>query len=169
VTFGVLALGYQSLLLALKAIVLNVASVAAAFGGLVLVFQDGIGGAWLGLTAPTGGVFPNIPILVFCIVFGLSMDYEVFLFNRIPEAHREGHDDPDAMTIGLSTTASVISSAALIMVVVFLGFCWGNFLLIKMLGFTLAAAVLIDVTLVRLVIGPALFALAGRWNWWPRI
>jgi len=168
-TFGILALGYQSLLLALKAIVLNVASVAAAFGALVLVFQDGIGGAWLGLSAPTGGVFPNIPILVFCIVFGLSMDYEVFLFNRIREAHRDGLDDADALTIGLSTTASVISSAALIMVVVFLGFCWGNFLLIKMLGFTLAAAVLIDVTLVRLVIGPALFALAGRWNWWPRI
>src|SRR5258706_5641473 len=167
VTFLILTWGYRSPLLALKATILNVLSVAAACGALVLVFQDGIGAKWLGLAGPTGGVLPNIPILVFCIVFGLSMDYEVFLFNRVREAHRDGHGDREAMAIGLDTTAGLISNAALIMIVVFAGFCWGEFLLIKMLGFTLAAAILIDVTLVRLVLGPALFALAGRWNWWP--
>lgn len=166
-TFVILTLGLRSPLLALKASILNALSVGAAFGALVLVFQDGHGGALMGLQGPTGGIFPNIPILAFCVVFGLSMDYEIFLFSRVREYHLRGMEDSACMALALESTAGVLVSAAVVMIIVFMGFCFGNFLLIKMLGFVLSAAVAIDVTLVRLVIGPALFALAGRWNWWP--
>ena len=143
-------------------------SVGAAFGALVLVFQEGHGAIWLGLTEPTGSVFPIVPVLVFCIVFGLSMDYEVILVARVAEARRAGLSESAAIAEGLARTATVITSAAAIMVVVFGGFTLGAFLPIKMLGFALAVAVLIDAIVVRMVIGPALLRLAGRWNWWPR-
>jgi len=165
-SFAMLVLGFGSLVIALKAVLLNVLSVAAAFGALVLVFQDGNAVAGLALSQPTASVFPNIPILAFCIVYGLSMDYEVFLFDRVVEAHRSGESDVKAMSIGLQLTAWVIASAALIMIIVFGAFCLGDFLFIRMLGFTLAVAILIDATVVRLLLGPAAFALAGRWNWW---
>jgi RND superfamily putative drug exporter len=165
-TYLALALGYRSLVLPLKAVALNLISVGAALGALVLVFQDGVGAPWL-IDRAYGGVFPNIPILVFSIVFGLSMDYEVFLFNRVVEAHRAGADDREAMAAALRATAGVITSAALIMICVFGAFFLGEFLLIRMLGFALAVAIAIDALIVRLVLGPAIFALAGRWNWWP--
>jgi RND superfamily putative drug exporter len=167
VTFLVLMIGLRSILLPLKAIALNLLSVGAALGAMTLVFQDGVGAQWLGLSGPAYAVFPIIPILVFSIVFGLSMDYEVFLFGRVVEAHRAGASDLAAMTEGLRATAGVITSAAALMVIVFGAFVLGDFLLMKMLGFTLAAAILIDAVLVRLVLGPALFAIAGRGNWWP--
>jgi RND superfamily putative drug exporter len=167
VTFVILASSLGSVFLALKATLLNALSVGAAFGALVLVFQDGYGSGLMGLAAPTAGIFPNIPILTMCIVFGLSMDYEVFLFSRVRESHRCGLADAECMAIALEKTAGVLTSAALVMMIVFMGFCFGQFLLIKMLGFTLSMAVFLDVTLIRLVLGPALFAWAGRWNWWP--
>ena len=167
VTFVILASSLRSLFLAAKATLLNALSVGAAFGALVLVFQDGHGSALMGLAAPTAGIFPNIPILTLCIVFGLSMDYEVFLFSRVRESHRRGLGDVECMGIALEKTAGVLTSAALVMIIVFMGFCFGHFLLIKMLGFTLSMAVFIDVTLIRLILGPAVFAWAGRWNWWP--
>jgi len=120
----------------------------------------------LGVHEGTGGVFPIIAILAFAIVFGLSMDYEVFLVARVLEARRSGLSETEAITEGLARTAGQITSAAAIMIVVFEGFTLGDFLVIKMLGFTLAVAVLIDATLVRIVIGPALLRLAGDWNWW---
>jgi RND superfamily putative drug exporter len=166
-TLLVLMIGLRSVLLPLKAVALNLFSVAAALGAMTLVFQDGAGAGLLGLSGPAGAVFPIIPILVFSIVFGLSMDYEVFLFSRVVEARRAGASDLDAMTIGLRATAGVITSAAALMIIVFGAFVLGDFLLMKMLGFSLAAAILIDAVLVRLVLGPALFAIAGRWNWWP--
>lgn len=166
-TFLVLAIGLRSLLLPLKAVALNLLSVAAALGAMTLVFQDGAGSQWLGLSEPTGAVFPIIPILVFSIVFGLSMDYEVFLFGRVVEAHRGGACDLDAMIAGLRATGGIITGAAALMIIVFGAFTLGEFLLMKMLGFSLAVAILIDAVLVRLVLGPALFAIAGRWNWWP--
>ena len=166
-TFIVLAIGLRSLLLPLKAVALNLLSVGAALGAMVLVFQDGLGAQWLGLQGPAHAVFPIVPILVFSVVFGLSMDYEVFLFSRVVEAHRSGQNDIRAMTAGLRATAGVITSAAVLMVIVFGAFILGEFLLMKMLGFSLAVAILIDAVLVRLVLGPALFAIAGRWNWWP--
>lgn len=166
-TFLALAVGFRCLLVPLKAVALNVLSVAAALGAVVLVFQDGFGAGLLGLAGPVGSVFPIVPILVFCIVFGLSLDYEVFLVARIAEARRAGMDEREALAEGLARSGGVITSAAAIMIAVFVGFIVGDFLLIKMLGFALAVAVLLDATLVRLAVGPALIKLAGRWNWWP--
>jgi RND superfamily putative drug exporter len=166
-TFLSLFAGFRSLLVAIKAVLLNLLSVGASFGALVLVFQEGWGARWLGLAGPTGSVFPIIPVVVFCIVFGLSMDYEVILVARIAEARRGGFNESGAIAEGLARTATVITSAAAIMIAVFAGFTLGNFLPIKMLGFALSVAVLIDAVAVRMVIGPALLRLAGRWNWWP--
>jgi putative drug exporter of the RND superfamily len=150
-----------------KAIALNLFSVAAAFGALVVVIQDGHGSKFLGIPAGTGSVFPLVPIVAFAIVFGLSMDYEVFLVARVLEARRNGLSELDAIPEGMARTAGLITSAAAIMIVVFAAFTFGDFLVVKMIGFTLAIAVLIDATLVRIVIGPALLRLAGDWNWWP--
>jgi putative drug exporter of the RND superfamily len=166
-TLLALLAGFRSLFAAVKAIALNLLSVAASFGCLVLVFQDGHGSSLLGVPGGTGSVFPLVPIVAFAIVFGLSMDYEVFLVARVLEARRSGLSEMDAIPEGLARTAGLITSAAAIMIVVFAAFTFGNFLVVKMIGFTLAVAVLIDATLVRIVIGPALLRIAGDWNWWP--
>jgi RND superfamily putative drug exporter len=166
-SLAALLVGLRSLFAAVKAILLNLLSVAASFGALVLVFQDGYGSRVLGVAGPTGSVFPIIPILSFAIVFGLSMDYEVFLVSRVLEERRRGLTERAAVIEGLASTAGLITSAAAIMIAVFAAFMLGNFLIIKMLGFTLAVAVLIDATIVRMVIGPALLQIAGDWNWWP--
>jgi RND superfamily putative drug exporter len=166
-TFLALCLGFRSLLVPFKAVLLNLLSVAGGFGAVVLVFQDGHGAALFGLAEPTGQVFGVIPTLVFCTVFGLSMDYEVFLVARVAEARREGSSEEEAIAEGLARTGPVITSAAAIMVVVFGAFTLGHFLVLQMLGLALAVAVLLDATVVRIAIGPALLSLAGRWNWWP--
>jgi putative drug exporter of the RND superfamily len=166
-TLLALLAGFRSLFAAVKAIALNLLSVAASFGALVLVFQDGRGDSLLGVPGGTGSVFPLVPIVAFAIVFGLSMDYEVFLVARVLEARRSGLNEMDAIPEGLARTAGLITSAAAIMIVVFAAFTFGNFLVVKMIGFTLAVAVFIDATLVRIVIGPALLRIAGDWNWWP--
>ncbi len=162
-----LLVGFRSLLGAIKAVALNLFSVAAAMGATVLVFQQGYGLHWLGVAQPLDGLFPAVPILVFCVVFGLSMDYEVFLLSRVAEDVRKGTPNREAIVHGLARTAGVITSAAMVMIVVFAGFAMGDFLIIKILGFSLAVAILFDATLVRLAIGPALMQLGGRWNWWP--
>ena len=166
-TLIALLAGFRSLFAAVKAIALNLFSVAASFGALVLVFQDGHGSRFFGVPEGTGSIFPIVPIVAFAIVFGLSMDYEVFLVARVLEARRSGLSELDAIPEGLAKTAGLITSAAAIMIVVFAAFTFGSFLVVKMLGFTLAVAVLIDATLVRIVIGPALLRIAGDWNWWP--
>jgi putative drug exporter of the RND superfamily len=166
-TLLALLAGFRSLFAAVKAIALNLVSVAASFGALVLVFQDGHGSSLLGVPGGTGSVFPLVPIVAFAIVFGLSMDYEVFLVARVLEARRSGLSEMEAIPEGMARTAGLITSAAAIMIVVFAAFTFGNFLVVKMIGFTLAVAVLIDATLVRIVVGPALLRIAGDWNWWP--
>jgi putative drug exporter of the RND superfamily len=166
-TFLALLAGFRSVFAAVKAIALNLISVAASFGTLILVFQEGHGSSLLGVPGGTGSVFPLVPIVAFAIVFGLSMDYEVFLVARVLEARRNGLSEMDAIPEGLARTAGLITSAAAIMIVVFAAFTFGNFLVVKMIGFTLAVAVFIDATLVRIVIGPALLRIAGDWNWWP--
>jgi RND superfamily putative drug exporter len=166
-TLVVLLLSFRSLLVPLKAVLLNLLSVSGAFGALVLVFQDGHGARLLGLARPLDGVFPIVPALVFCVVFGLSMDYEVFLVARVAEARRAGLSEDEALGEGLARTGPVITSAAAIMIAVFAAFTLGEFVLLKMLGFALAVAVLLDATVIRMAIGPALLRLAGRWNWWP--
>jgi putative drug exporter of the RND superfamily len=166
-SLAALFVGLRSLFAAVKAILLNLLTVAASFGALVLVFQDGYGSRLLGVAGATQSVFPIIPILSFAIVFGLSMDYEVFLVSRVLEERRKGLSERAAVIEGMASTAGLITSAAAIMIAVFAAFMLGNFLIIKMLGFTLAVAVLIDATVVRMVIGPALLQIAGDWNWWP--
>ena len=166
-TLVALFIGFRSALIPLKAVVLNALSVAAAIGATVLVFQDGHGLRLVGLDAPIDGLFPAVPIIVFAITFGLSMDYETFLVARVAEEVRAGRTEDDALVEGLARTGGVITSAALVMLVVFAGFAAGDFLIVKILGFALAVAVLIDATIVRMVVGPALLRLAGRWNWWP--
>jgi hypothetical protein len=166
-TILALLIGFRAVLVAFKAVALNLLSVGAALGALVLVFQDGHGGKLLGLAGGSGTVFPIVPILSFAVVFGLSMDYEVFLVARVREARRSGLAETAAIAEGLARTGGLITSAAAIMVVVFAAFVFGDILLVRMLGFTLAVAVLLDAALVRTIIGPALLRLAGDWNWWP--
>jgi len=162
-----LLIGLRSLFAAVKAILLNLLSVGASFGALVLVFQEGHGSKLFRLAGPTGTVYPIVPILSFAIVFGLSMDYEVFLVARVLEERRRGLCERTAVVEGLARTAGLITSAAAIMIAVFAAFTTGGFLVVQMLGFTLAVAVFIDATVVRMVVGPALLRLAGDWNWWP--
>ncbi len=170
VVFGsllALLIGIRSLFAAVKAILLNLLSVGASFGALVLVFQEGYGSKLFGLGGPTGSIYPIVPILSFAIVFGMSMDYEVFLVTRVLEERRSGLSERSAVIEGLARTAGLITRAAAIMIAVFAAFTLGSFLVIQMLGFTLAAAVFFDATVVRMVVGPALLQLAGDWNWWP--
>jgi putative drug exporter of the RND superfamily len=162
-----LLIGLRSLFAAVKAILLNLLSVGASFGALVLVFQEGHGSKLFGLAEPTGTVFPIVPILSFAIVFGLSMDYEVFLVARVLEERRRGLSERAAVIEGLARTAGLITSASAIMIAVFTAFTMGSFVVVQMLGFTLAVAVFLDATLVRMVVGPALLQIAGDWNWWP--
>jgi putative drug exporter of the RND superfamily len=162
-----LLIGLRSLFAAVKAILLNLLSVGGSFGALVVVFQEGHGSKLFGLDGPTGSVYPIVPILSFAIVFGLSMDYEVFLVARVLEERRRGLSERSAVIEGVARTAGLITSAAAIMIAVFTAFIVGSFLVVQMLGFTLAVAVFIDATVVRMVVGPALLQLAGDWNWWP--
>lgn len=166
-TFVALLVGFRSLLVPLKAVALNLLAVGAALGTVVLVFQDGHGVRLLGRDGPLDGTFAAVPLLVFCVVFGLSMDYEVFLLSRVAEARRRGASEGAALVAGVARSGRVITGAAAIMVVVFAAFALGDFVLVQILGVAMAAAVVLDATLVRLAVGPALLALAGRWNWWP--
>jgi RND superfamily putative drug exporter len=166
-TLVVLSLAFRSVLIPIKAVALNLLSVSAAFGAVALVFQRGFGYWMVGLDRPMDGGFPILPVLVFCIVFGLSMDYEVFIVSRIADCRRAGLGDSEALVEGLAGTGRVVTFAAAIMVMIFVGFVFGEFVLIKTLGFALAVAVLLDATVIRLAVGPALVRLAGRWNWWP--
>ncbi|HUG39531.1 MAG TPA: MMPL family transporter, partial [Longimicrobiales bacterium] len=142
-TLAGLAHAFRSVVVPLKAVALNLLTVAASMGALVLVFQDGLDAGLLGAGDGTGGVFPAIPVLVFCTVFGLSMDYEVFLVARVMEARRDGAGEQEAIAEGLARTGGVITSAAAVMIAVFAAFTLGDFLLIRMLGFALAVAVLL--------------------------
>jgi putative drug exporter of the RND superfamily len=162
-----LAVIFRSVLIPVKAILLNSLSVAATFGLIVLAFQDGLGAGPLGLDGPAAAIFVVVPVSVFATVFGLSMDYEVFLLARIKEEYDARGDNTQATIHGLAAVASTITSAALIMAVVFGYFAFGRVLLMQFLGFGLAVAVVLDATVVRVLLVPAIMDLAGRWNWWP--
>jgi len=166
-TFLVLVWRYRAILVPAKAVALNLLSVAATFGAVVFVFQDGYDAGVFGMASAGGGVFPIVPILVFCMIFGLSIDYEIFLVGRFSELRKSGLDDKTALVEALTRTGRIITSAAVIMMIVFAAFMLSDFLLIRILGFALTLAVLLDATIVRLGLGPALLRLAGRWNWWP--
>jgi RND superfamily putative drug exporter len=168
-TVIMLAIAFKSILVPVKAVVMNCFSVLGAFGVTVLVFQQGVGAGLFGLDGPTEAVYVVVPVLVFAVVFGLSMDYGVFLLARIKEAFdRSGRND-QATIEGLTATASVITSAAAIMVIVFGVFSFSRVLAAQMMGFGLAVAVVLDATLIRMVLAPAIMHIAGKWNWWPGI
>jgi RND superfamily putative drug exporter len=169
VTGLMLAVAFRSLLVPLKAILMNSLSVAASFGLLVLVFQEGVGGRLLGLDGPGEAIFAVVPVLVFAIVFGLSMDYEVFLLSRVKEAFDRCGKNDQAVAEGLAASAGTITSAALVMILVFGAFAFARVFVVQALGFGLAAAVLLDATIIRMVLVPSLMRLAGRWNWWPGV
>jgi putative drug exporter of the RND superfamily len=164
-----LAVVFRSLLVPLKAVIMNTLSVSATFGLIVLVFQHGIGAGLFGLDGSTSAIFVVVPVLVFAVVFGLSMDYEVFLLARVKEAFDKTGNNDKATEEGLSATASVITSAALIMILVFGVFAFARVLAMQFLGFGLAVAVLLDATIIRMVLVPAIMHLAGEWNWWPGV
>jgi len=169
VTAIMLFIAFRSLLVPLKAVVLNCLSVGAAFGVTVLVFQHGYGGSLFGLDGPTEAIFVVVPVLVFATVFGLSMDYEVFLLTRIKEVFDKTGRNDHATMEGLSATASTITFAATIMIAVFGVFAFSRVLAVQFIGFGLALAVLLDATLIRMVLVPAIMHIAGRWNWWPGV
>ena len=162
-----LGLVFKSVLVPIKAVIMNSFSVAAAFGLTVVVFQWGIGGRFIGLEGPTEAIFILGPVLVFAIVFGLSMDYEVFLLARIKEEFDASHDNDSATIAGLAATGATITNAAAIMILVFGAFAFAQVLAVQMVGFGLAVAVLLDATVIRMVMVPAVMHLAGRFNWWP--
>ncbi|MCF6386311.1 MMPL family transporter [Mycobacterium sp. MBM] len=168
ITFCLLFLLTGSVVLPLKALVLNILSLTATFGAMVWIFQDGhLGG--LGTTA-TGTLVANIPVLLFCIAFGLSMDYEVFLLARIREywlsSGRTASDVGESVALGLARTGRVVTAAALVMSISFAALIAANVSFMRMFGLGLTLAVLMDATLVRMVLVPAFMQLMGRWNWW---
>ena len=165
-TFVLLGLAFRSVLIPLKSILLNTLTVGAAFGVITLVFQHGWGAGLLGLPGGLGFVETSVPIFIFAIVFGLSMDYEVFLVSRVVEHHEQGASDRDAVVAAVGATGGVITSAALIMGVVFAVFMFSHVVLIKTLSLGLTVAILLDATLVRLVLVPSFMMLLGHWNWW---
>ena len=156
---------FRSIVVAVKAIVLNLLSVAAAYGVLVLVFQHGVGKGLLGFSE-TAGIEPVVPLLLFVILFGLSMDYHVFILSRIRETFDRGASMDDAIAHGIKSTAGVVTSAAIVMVAVFSVFATLSMLFFKQFGVGLAAAILIDATIVRAVLLPATMKLLGDWNWY---
>ncbi|MCZ4494306.1 MAG: family transporter [Conexibacter sp.] len=163
--FLLLLLTFRSIVIPLKAIVLNLLSVGAAYGVLTWVFQDGHGESLLGFTS-TGSVTSWLPMFLFVILFGLSMDYHVFILSRIREAFDRGMSTEDAVAHGIRTTASTVTSAAIVMVAVFAIFATLSYLDFKMMGVGLATAILIDATVVRAVLLPATMKLLGDWNWY---
>jgi RND superfamily putative drug exporter len=164
-TFALLFLMTGSVLIPLKALVMNTLSLGATFGALVWIFQDGHLASLLDFTA-FGAIEAWIPVIVFAFAFGLSMDYEVFLLSRIKEAHDEGSDTNHAVAAGLQRSGKIITSAAFLVIIVFLGFAAGKTLGIKEFGLAMAIAVAVDATLVRMILVPATMTLLGRANWW---
>ena len=164
-TFVLLFLMTGSVLVPLKALVMNTLSLGATFGVLVLVFQDGHGSGLLGFT-PTGALETWVPVVVFAFAFGLSMDYEVFLLSRVKELYDSGMSNDKAIEVGLQRSGRIITSAALLVFIVFLGFTAGKLLGIKQLGLALATAVAVDATVVRCLLVPATMTLLGDRNWW---
>ena len=164
-SFVLLTIAFRSIVVPLKAIVLNLLSVGAAYGLLVLVFQEGVGAELLGLTR-SESVAAWVPLFLFAVLFGLSMDYQVFLLSRIRERYQRTGDSDDAVAYGVGSTARLITGAALIIIAVFWGFAMGDLIMFQQMGFGVAVALLIDATIVRGVLVPAGMKLLGQWNWY---
>jgi RND superfamily putative drug exporter len=164
-SFLLLLVVFRSLVVPLKAVIMNVLSIGAAYGLLVAVFQWGWGAGLIGI-GKKGPIESFIPMMMFAVIFGLSMDYEIFLLSRIKEEFDKTGNNAEAVADGLAHTARVITAAAAIMVCVFGSFVLGGERVIKEFGLGLAAAILIDATLVRMILVPATMELLGDANWW---
>jgi RND superfamily putative drug exporter len=165
ITFVLLFLMFGSVVVPAKALVLNLLSLSATFGAMVWIFQDGNGSGLLDFTA-TGTLPATMPVLMFCVAFGLSMDYEVFLLSRIKEEHDHGADNVTAVSLGLQRTGRIVTAAAVLISVVFLAFATSEVSFIKLFGIGLTLAVLLDAFVIRGTLVPAFMALAGEANWW---
>jgi RND superfamily putative drug exporter len=165
-TFLLLARAFRSLLLPLKAVVLNVLSVGAAWGVMTLIWQQGHGSDELWGIAATGSIASWIPLMVFAFLYGLSMDYEVFILARIREEYDHTGETDEAVVFGLARTGRLVTSAALILFLAFAAMASGPQTDVKILATGLAAGILLDATVVRALLVPAVVSLFGRWNWW---
>jgi RND superfamily putative drug exporter len=165
ITFVLLFMMFGSVLIPVKALVLNLLSLTATFGAMVWIFQDGHLSGLLDFTA-TGGLAAAMPILMFCVAFGLSMDYEVFLLSRIKEEHDRGASNTSSVAVGLERTGRIVTAAAVLIAVVFLAFATGGVSFMKLFGVGLTLAVLLDAFVIRGTLVPAFMRLAGEWNWW---
>jgi RND superfamily putative drug exporter len=163
--FLMLLAAFRSVVVPVKAVLMNVLSLGAAYGLLVWVFQDGHLSGWLGFE-PLEGIDPTIPLVMFAVVFGLSMDYEVFLLSRIREEWLRTGDNRESVISGLAHTGRIITSAALILLVVIGAFAAGRLVYVQQIGVGIGAAIALDVTLVRGLLVPATMQLLGSWNWW---
>src|SRR5439155_13598211 len=164
-SFLLLMLAFHTVVVPLTSGIMNLLSVAAAYGVLTFVFQEGHGAKLIGLPGPTP-IVSYVPLLMFAILFGLSMDYQVFLLTRVQEHYRETNDNHEAVVDGLAASARVITAAALIMVSVYTSFVLNGFPIVKEFGLGLAAAIAVDATIVRCLLVPAVMVLLGRANWW---
>ncbi|MDQ4018303.1 MAG: MMPL family transporter, partial [Actinomycetota bacterium] len=164
-SFILLTVAFRSIVLPAKAIVLNLLSVGAAYGLLVLVFQKGYGADLLGFQQ-VDTIVAWVPLFLFAVLFGLSLDYQVFLLSRIRERFSQTGENRNAIAFGVGSTARLITGAALIIIAVFAGFARGDLVMFQQMGFGVAVALLIDATLVRSVLVPASMTLLGRWNWY---
>jgi putative drug exporter of the RND superfamily len=165
IIYLVLLIAFRSVLLPLKAILMNVFSVLAAYGAVVFAFQDGHLVRLLDFTN-VGNIDSIVPVFLFCVLFGVSTDYEVFLLTRVQEEYRITGNNEESVAVGLAVTGRIITSAAAVMIVVFGAFAFANLVVIKQIGLGLAVAVLVDATLIRVLLVPATMRLLGRWNWW---
>jgi RND superfamily putative drug exporter len=147
------------------ALILNLLSVGAAYGLLVLVFQDGFAADWLGFQE-VERVEAWVPVFLFSVLFALSMDYHVFLLSRIRERYSQTGDTVEAVVHGIAATGRIITGAALIIVVVFAGFAAGDLVMFQQMGFGVGVALLVDATLIRMIVVPAVMTLLGHWNWY---
>jgi RND superfamily putative drug exporter len=166
VTYLILLVSFRSMFIPLKAVIVNILSLTASFGAIVFVFQDGNLSGLLDFT-PLGFVDATLPILMFCTIFGVSMDYEVFLLSRIREAYENGDSNTASVAKGLVATAGIITSAAAIIIVVTGAFAFTGIILTKAVGLGLAVAVFVDATIIRVLLVPATMRILGDWNWWP--
>ncbi|RZL41386.1 MAG: MMPL family transporter, partial [Pedobacter sp.] len=161
----ILYVSYRSVLIPLKAILVNTLSVLSCYGILILIFQYGYFNFLINLKYSPESIISGLPVILFCIMFSLSMDYEVFLLSSMSEEYKVSKDNHKAVISGLINTSGIITKAAVIMLIVFSAFIQADIILIKMLGVGLALAVFIDATIIRLILVPSLMNLAGKYNW----
>jgi RND superfamily putative drug exporter len=165
-TFVLLARAFRSLILPFKAVILNLVSLVAAYGIVVFIFQDGHGSHAIWGVNATGVIQSWIPLMVFAFLFGLSMDYEVFMLTRMREVYDETGDTQRAIRVGLARTGKLVTSAALVLMFAFFVLSTSPGIDVKEFGIALAAGIIFDATVIRALLVPALMRVLGRWNWW---